>query len=122
MLLLGLTIGLGLFVLLLGLTWLKCSSIVRIAKRRSDAGWARDLGSMLQVSLVGYLSAGAFLGLCYFDYVYHLIVIAVVGHRVLTTASIDTGPAAAPSNAASLPGQRTPNVLQLPPHASAAGR
>src|SRR5574337_752875 len=81
-------IGLGLFLLLLALTWLKCGAMVRIAKRRADAGWARDLGSMLQVSMIGYLSAGAFLGLSYFDYIYHLIVIAVAAHHVLKTARV----------------------------------
>jgi len=77
-------IGLFLFLLMLALTWLKCSTMIRIAKGRPDAGWARDLASMLQVSMVGYMSAGAFLGLCYFDYIYHLIVVAVAAHHVLT--------------------------------------
>jgi putative inorganic carbon (HCO3(-)) transporter len=76
-------IGLFLFLLLLTLTWLRCTSIIHIAKTRSDAGWARDLASMLQVSMVGYMSAGAFLGLSYFDYIYHLIVVAVAAHHVL---------------------------------------
>lgn len=81
-------IGLGLFLLLLGLTWLKCRSMVRIAKGRPGAGWARDLGSMLQTSMIGYMSAGAFLGLCYFDYIYHLIVIAVAAYQILNTAPV----------------------------------
>ena len=79
-------IGLFLFLLLLALTWLRCSSIIRIAKKRPDADWARDLASMLQVSMVGYMSAGAFLGLSYFDYIYHLIVVAVAAHHVLTAS------------------------------------
>ncbi len=79
-------IGLFLFLLLLALTWLRCSSIIRIAKKRPDADWARDLASMLQVSMVGYMSAGAFLGLCYFDYIYHLIAVAVAAHHVLTVS------------------------------------
>lgn len=32
---------------------------------------------MIQVSLIGYMSAGSFLGLQYFDLFYHLIVIVV---------------------------------------------
>jgi probable O-glycosylation ligase (exosortase A-associated) len=79
-------IGLFLFLLLLALTWFRCRSIIRIARKRPDADWARDLAAMLQVSMVGYMSAGAFLGLCYFDYIYHLIVIAVAAHHVLTAS------------------------------------
>ena len=79
-------VGLFLFLLLLALTWLRCRSIIRIAKTRPDAGWARDLATMLQVSLVGYMSAGAFLGLSYFDYIYHLIVVAVAAYQVLTAS------------------------------------
>lgn len=71
-------IGLGLFLTLLGMTWLKCSNVIRLAKKQPDLVWARDLAAMVQVTLVGYLSAGAFLGLAYFDFVYHLVAIVVV--------------------------------------------
>lgn len=70
--------GLVMFMGLLGLTWLKCWSIGRLAKKNPQLRWARDLAPMIQVSLVGYMSAGAFLGLAAFDYVYHLIAIVVV--------------------------------------------
>jgi putative inorganic carbon (hco3(-)) transporter len=76
-------IGLGLFLLLLGLTWLKCGAIVRFAKKHPEHYWARDLASMIQVSLLAYMSAGAFLGLAYFDYPYHLIALAVVVHHLI---------------------------------------
>jgi probable O-glycosylation ligase (exosortase A-associated) len=79
-------IGLGLFLTLIGLTWLKCSATRRAAKNRPDQQWARDLASMIQVSLTGYMSAGAFLGLAYFDYFYHLVAIVVVVHHLLVTA------------------------------------
>ena len=87
-------VGLFLFLLLLLLTWLKCSAMIRIAKKRPDAGWARDLGTMIQVSIVGYMSAGSFLGLCYFDYIYHLVVVAVAAHHVLTAPQHVSDPAA----------------------------
>jgi putative inorganic carbon (HCO3(-)) transporter len=96
-------IGLFLFLLLLALTWFRCTSIIRIAKRRPDAGWARDLATMIQVSMIGYMSAGAFLGLSYFDYIYHLIVVAVVTHHLLTVSQpasnsvVRTGPRTDPS-------------------------
>jgi probable O-glycosylation ligase (exosortase A-associated) len=76
-------IGLGLFLSLLGLTWLKCGRIIRIARKQPDGQWARDLAGMIQVSLIAYMSAGAFLGLAYFDYVYHLVAIVVVTYSLV---------------------------------------
>lgn len=77
-------IGLFLFLTLLGLTWRKCSSIIRRAKRDKELYWARDLAAMLQVSIVAYMSGGAFLGLAYFDYIYHLIAIAAITWHLIT--------------------------------------
>ena len=71
-------VGLALFLTLLAMTWLKCSSIVRRTKRDPEFAWARDLAAMIQVSMVAYMSAGAFLGLAYYDYIYHLIAVVVV--------------------------------------------
>jgi putative inorganic carbon (hco3(-)) transporter len=82
-------VGLFLFLSLLLLTWLKCNAVIRRAKRQPDALWARDLASMIQVTMVAYMSAGAFLGLAYFDLTYHLVAIVVVVHHLLIT----TGPA-----------------------------
>jgi len=54
---------------------------------------------MVQVSLVGYASAGAFLGLAYFDYYYTLIALVVLCKTVLISSNakqvaelaVDTG-------------------------------
>jgi probable O-glycosylation ligase (exosortase A-associated) len=81
-------IGLLLFLTLLGMTWLKCNSIIRLAKKNTDLYWARDLAAMVQVSMVGYMSAGAFLGLAYFDYIYHLIMIAVVVYALVKSPQV----------------------------------
>jgi hypothetical protein len=40
--------------------------------------WAFDLASMVQVCLVGYAVAGAFVGLAYFDLYYHLLAMLVI--------------------------------------------
>lgn len=84
-------IGFFLFLLLLVLTWLKCSRIVRLAKGHEGLKWASDLAAMVQVSFVGYLSAGAFLGLAYFDYVYHLIAVVVVVYSLVVAARSGAG-------------------------------
>lgn len=70
--------GLLLFLLLLSFTWLKCNRIMRYSRTNIDNKWARDLAAMIQVSVVAYMASGAFLGLAYFDYIYHLIALAVV--------------------------------------------
>ncbi|MDP1902581.1 MAG: putative O-glycosylation ligase, exosortase A system-associated [Rubrivivax sp.] len=75
--------GLILFLSLLGLTWMKCSSVARYARKHPETLWAKDLVAMIQVSMVAYLSAGAFLGLAYFDYIYHLVAIVVVVHYMV---------------------------------------
>lgn len=76
-------IGLFLFLALLFTTWLKCGAIIRIAKKNLDLKWAQDLAAMIQVSMIGYMSAGAFLGLAYFDYIYHLVAVTVVTHHLV---------------------------------------
>jgi probable O-glycosylation ligase (exosortase A-associated) len=76
-------IGFFLFMSLLGLTWLKCGAIIRLARKQPDTLWARDLAAMIQVTLVAYMSAGAFLGLAYFDYFYHLVAVVVVVHHLV---------------------------------------
>lgn len=87
-------VGLGIFLTLLSFTWLRCGTIIRQAKKRSDMLWARDLAAMIQVSLVGYMSAGAFLGLAYFDYIYHLIAVTAV-LQYLVNAEPSKAPVAA---------------------------
>ena len=75
-------IGLGLFLSLLGATFFSAGRCVKLAKLQGNKRMA-DMMSMIQVSLIGYGSAGAFLGLAYFDLVYHLIAITIVGKTLL---------------------------------------
>ncbi|NKN33393.1 putative O-glycosylation ligase, exosortase A system-associated [Marichromatium bheemlicum] len=86
-------VGLGLFLLLLGLTWRSASWIIRHAKREPELRWARDLAAMIQVSLIGYMVAGAFLGLQYFDMYYHLVVIVVMT-KILVRRALEPEPEA----------------------------
>jgi probable O-glycosylation ligase (exosortase A-associated) len=97
-------IGLALFLLLLALTWLKSAAIIRMAKRQPETLWARDLAAMIQVSLVAYMSAGAFLGLAYFDYLYHLVAVVVIVHHMLKSAQEKPAVTPVPSEPLSLIG------------------
>jgi probable O-glycosylation ligase (exosortase A-associated) len=71
-------IGFAMFMTLGLMTWARCNQIMRACKRDPVRKWAADLAAMIQVSLVGYATAGAFLGLSYFDLYYHLIAITVM--------------------------------------------
>lgn len=71
-------IGFGIFLSLGFMTWARCAQIKRFSRNKPALKWASDLAGMLQVSLVGYATAGAFLGLSYFDLYYHIIAMSVM--------------------------------------------
>jgi putative inorganic carbon (hco3(-)) transporter len=66
-------IGFGLFMLLWFFTWRRARQIIHRCKNDPKNKWASDLAAMIQVSLIGYASGGAFLGLSYWDLPYHLM-------------------------------------------------
>jgi putative inorganic carbon (HCO3(-)) transporter len=66
-------VGLGLYLLLAFLTWRKGSWIIRQAARRPEYKWAAHLATMIQVSLIGFATGGAFLSLLYYDVPYYLM-------------------------------------------------
>ena len=71
-------IGFAIFITLGLMTWMRCNQIMRLCKKDPGRKWAADLAAMIQVSMIGYASAGAFLGMSYFDLYYHLIAITVL--------------------------------------------
>ena len=79
-------VGLALFLALGIGSFFAGSRILRRSRGHPDLAWARDLASMLQVSLVAYAVAGIFLGRAYFDLFYHLVVIMVLTDAVVRTA------------------------------------
>ena len=81
-------VGLGLFLMLGLMTWFTASWVIRHARRDREKRWVADLAAMIQVSLVGYASAGAFLGLAYFDFYYTLIALVVLCKTVLTSDTV----------------------------------
>lgn len=75
-------VGLGLYLLLGLVTWRTGSWIVRRTSNLEEYKWAYDLAKMVQVSLIGFASGGAFLSLLYFDVPYYLMA-AMVATRIL---------------------------------------
>ena len=81
-------VGLALFLVLGVMTWFTASRIIKNNRKDPARGWAADLCAMIQVSLVGYVSAGAFLGLAYFDFYYTLIAVVVLCSVVTRSSAI----------------------------------
>lgn len=72
--LVGLCLYLGLWVS----TYRTAGWLKNHARSQPETEWAQLLGSMIQVSLVGFAVGGAFLSLAYFDLPYNLMVLVVV--------------------------------------------
>jgi putative inorganic carbon (HCO3(-)) transporter len=75
-------IGLGLFLLIGLLAWRTGRKVVRECQMDPGRKWAADLAAMTQVSLIGYATGGAFLGLSYFDYPYDLVIILMLTYQI----------------------------------------
>ncbi|RMF08983.1 MAG: putative O-glycosylation ligase, exosortase A system-associated [Alphaproteobacteria bacterium] len=71
-------VGLILFFLIGITAFFTCGAIVDRCKIHDELRWARELAAMLQVSIVGYASAGAFLTIATFDLYYHLVAITAI--------------------------------------------
>jgi probable O-glycosylation ligase (exosortase A-associated) len=91
-------VGLGLFLMLGLMTWRTAAWVISRSRRDREKRWVADLAAMIQVSLVGYATAGAFLGLAYFDYYYTLIALVVLCKTVLVSGT--AGKIAVPAAAA----------------------
>jgi probable O-glycosylation ligase (exosortase A-associated) len=81
-------VGLGLYLLLGFLTWRSGTWIIRNTKGLKEFHWASSLASMIQVSLIGWASGGAFLSLLYFDVPYYLMV-AMVAIRSIVEKTLE---------------------------------
>ena len=70
--------GLALFLGLLFASWRNCSRVRKRTFNIPDMRWAFDMASMLQVSMVAFMAAGAFLPMSYFDLSYQLMALSAV--------------------------------------------
>jgi hypothetical protein len=52
--------------------------VIRQARGRPEFKWAADLATMIQVSMIGFATGGAFLSLLYYDVPYYLMAAMVV--------------------------------------------
>jgi probable O-glycosylation ligase (exosortase A-associated) len=70
-------IGLGLFLWLFICAYLSMSQLQRKVKDIEDLAWARDLASMLQISLTAFMVGGALLEVAILDLYYTFIAVAI---------------------------------------------
>jgi probable O-glycosylation ligase (exosortase A-associated) len=76
-------VGLALFLALWVLAFRRAGRATQLARDRPEFFWARDLGAMVQVSMIGFAVGGAFLGLAYFDLYYHLIALGLLASTLV---------------------------------------
>ena len=82
-------VGLAIYLAMLAAVWHAASRIVRQTSKRADLHWAGDLARMIQVSLVGFATAGAFQNLAFFDFFFHLLAILFLAQGIVK-ASLET--------------------------------
>lgn len=78
-------VGLGIYLLMWLSTYRLAGSLKKLTLGREDLIWVRDLGRMIQVSLLGFFVGGAFLSLAYWDVPFYLLVLVVALARVAKT-------------------------------------
>lgn len=74
------------FLLHLGLiacVWVYAGRTMRMARGVPELDWARELGAMLQASLVAYVVGGSFLSLAYYDGWWYLAILAAATQSVV---------------------------------------
>jgi len=79
-------IGLLIFLVFFWLVWRQAAWLRRHCRGQPDLQWAFNFGSIVQVSLVGYLVGGAFLDIAFWDLPYYLYAaIAAAKYAVIET-------------------------------------
>jgi probable O-glycosylation ligase (exosortase A-associated) len=69
--------GLLLFLLILLMIWLQLRNIIKLTANDEERADYHFLAKMLQISIVAFMSGGAFLSLSYFDLAWHFMAITV---------------------------------------------
>lgn len=82
-------IGLFLWMAIGVSTWRTCNKMIKQAKGSPELKWLGDLGSMVQVSMLGFAVGGAFLALGYFDLPYYVMVMVVIALNIVRTQALN---------------------------------
>jgi probable O-glycosylation ligase (exosortase A-associated) len=84
-------IAFGLWCLLLFGTIISLMRLSRAAARSPSMAWVQNYSQMLGASLIAYAVGSMFLGLSYWDIMYHVIVIAVLLSEMARKSAIEAG-------------------------------
>lgn len=76
-------VGLFLFLGIGVATWWAARDLIRIGRQHAEHKWCADLGAMVQVGMIAYATAGAFLSLAYYDLPYNIMIMTVVAQRLV---------------------------------------
>lgn len=75
-------IGLFIYLAMWFATYRMAGTLKKLTENRPDILWIRDLGRMIQVSLLGFFVGGAFLSLAYWDVPFYILVLVVTLNRL----------------------------------------
>lgn len=85
-------VGLGIYLLMWFFVWSSAGKLRKLGRAQPETKWISDLGSMCQVSMVGFATGGAFLSLAYFDLPYNILVLVVLARVWLARRAWETEP------------------------------
>lgn len=73
-------VGLAMYILIGVIAFFSAEHIMRRTRKRPDLRWARDLASMIQLSLIAFAVGCAFLQKATFDLYFHILALIVITH------------------------------------------
>jgi putative inorganic carbon (HCO3(-)) transporter len=76
-------VGLALFLAIGFVAWSTAGRIIKLSRRKTEDVWAGNLASAIQVSLLGYAAAGAFINIGYWEIQYYEIVALMAVYGLL---------------------------------------
>jgi probable O-glycosylation ligase (exosortase A-associated) len=82
-------IAFGLWCLIVFGTLVSLMRLARLAGRSPGLAWLRNYSQMLGASLIAYATGSMFLGLAYWDILYHIIVIAILLSEIARKAGVE---------------------------------
>lgn len=88
-------VGLIVFLSLLAACWFQWNRLRRSTRNKPQEMWIHDLASMMQVSMVSFLVAGAAVSMCYYDLFYLLMGLGIALHKMAAVKAAEPQPAEA---------------------------
>src|SRR5882672_10180284 len=79
-------VGLALFLSLGIASWMTARRTIKASRDCPDYAWEGNLARAIQISLIGFASAGAFVNIAYWDFVYYEIVILMASYQTVLSA------------------------------------